>query len=761
MKNLNFKRYSLNETFDVNNAQRDTIHIVPVSLNPLIVKMYDIDGNGNIAEISNDNDHKLIGIAELNTVPEGFGRVKYQALKSGTYLNFRDISGDPIQVTVDETEQFNVFINVSNGMNAIKQFSEKEKLYYNTLVESEAVSYSDFFRKIDEHTKTTLNYIKTLVWEDGTAMSDAKVDGKIFIKANGEYYVISTFKQNKYIDLAIIRDPKTSLTQNDFLFKNTVYIISNDFNLNGATINLPANCALKFENGIIRNGNLVGNKTAIIADCKKIFNLDLAISGTFKSEIVWADWYGSIAGDYSSGDLVNSLDRLYNVFETVNLNKGAYYTNIGGCAVKRLVGVSQADTIIDFRVNAASFCFSIGVVYGEWETRTYANEISDLTLNLDSFAGRKKGYTGIIVGATRKSLIKNVRVMANAELMKMTQTDLLDLYTDVSTKVNTIPNKGLTFLGDTELAMFENLFITADLPISFFHGCDFINFKNCIAVTNLHGFTNVYFNNKTYSNFTFDNLSMNRGLYGIYFDSSYDALLTNIVFRESRVEQLNPIKKIPENIFMGCAVYLGWRNWVENLNFTDFMVPSISNGFDIKEIGTGYIQLNNINCIDVSDEKKEFAVRVNFIENSPAKVVLNNVKFPLKKNEFNNVKQAVLSNGDFVSNELTTNKSLAAKNVINGSIVAKSDYNFNLDKKLRKRNEFMNIVVLNNNANFISVPNCNFSENTEGLEAKKITVEIFYNSIYSKAVLIYFKNLTMQLIGRLRCAWRFQFRLRA
>ena len=54
MKNLKFKRYNVGEVFDPSIAETETIHLVPVSVNPLVVKAYDVDEFGNVAEIVND-----------------------------------------------------------------------------------------------------------------------------------------------------------------------------------------------------------------------------------------------------------------------------------------------------------------------------------------------------------------------------------------------------------------------------------------------------------------------------------------------------------------------------------------------------------------------------------------------------------------------------------------------------------------------------------------------------------------------------------
>ena len=54
MKNLKFKRYNVGEVFEPTTAETETIHLVPFSTEPLVVKAYDVDEYGNVAEIVND-----------------------------------------------------------------------------------------------------------------------------------------------------------------------------------------------------------------------------------------------------------------------------------------------------------------------------------------------------------------------------------------------------------------------------------------------------------------------------------------------------------------------------------------------------------------------------------------------------------------------------------------------------------------------------------------------------------------------------------
>lgn len=64
--------------------------------------------------------------------------------------------------------------------------------------------------------------------------------------------------------LQLKKDGSNILTQEDFDQEDTVYIISNDFDLDEKTIEVPAGCVLDFEGGSINNGKLIGNNTRLL-----------------------------------------------------------------------------------------------------------------------------------------------------------------------------------------------------------------------------------------------------------------------------------------------------------------------------------------------------------------------------------------------------------------------------------------------------------------------------------------------------------------
>jgi hypothetical protein len=119
---------------------------------------------------------------------------------------------------------------------------------------------------------------------------------------------------------------KNILTQAYLSEANFIYIIQYDFDLNGATINLPANSILKFEGGSIKNGNLVGNNTTIdAAPDAKIFNLNVALSGTFTNTESTPYWYG---GDPSLAETSDYIQKCFDdVFPNTYIPKGIWNIN--------------------------------------------------------------------------------------------------------------------------------------------------------------------------------------------------------------------------------------------------------------------------------------------------------------------------------------------------------------------------------------------------------------------------------------------------
>ena len=65
-----------------------------------------------------------------------------------------------------------------------EQIVPSEALYNNP----EETLAGDIIKRVDKNTGENVNYRETTTWHDGSAMTDAKVDGAIYIKRNGKFY---------------------------------------------------------------------------------------------------------------------------------------------------------------------------------------------------------------------------------------------------------------------------------------------------------------------------------------------------------------------------------------------------------------------------------------------------------------------------------------------------------------------------------------------------------------------------------------------
>lgn len=117
-----------------------------------------------------------------------------------------------------------------------------------------------------------------------------------------------------------IQDNKNVLTQEMINETNTVYEIRYDFDLNGATINIPEGCTLKFEGGSFNNGNIVGNETVLKASSTKI--IDCTLQGIFNAPEAYIEWFGGKADNNT--DCLQAFNTAVNNFVCIKLLGGTY-----------------------------------------------------------------------------------------------------------------------------------------------------------------------------------------------------------------------------------------------------------------------------------------------------------------------------------------------------------------------------------------------------------------------------------------------------
>lgn len=101
---------------------------------------------------------------------------------------------------------------------------------------------------------------------------------------------------------------KNILTQDMIKDDNTIYEIRYDFDLNNNTIDIPANCILKFNGGSLSNGEITCSKEniRINADIYQIF-YNIKISASLKQDCYF-DWFGAKGdGKTDDSDIIKSI----------------------------------------------------------------------------------------------------------------------------------------------------------------------------------------------------------------------------------------------------------------------------------------------------------------------------------------------------------------------------------------------------------------------------------------------------------------------
>ena len=120
----------------------------------------------------------------------------------------------------------------------------------------------------------------------------------------------------------ILRQNKTFAEQ--VVDENTIYEIRYNFDLDEESVTVPSECLLKFNGGKLSNGTVVGTNTVIQADAVKIFDSDLTVSGTWRLDKAYPEWFGAEANE--STDCTSAIQKCIDAFNIVNLNRGVYKT---------------------------------------------------------------------------------------------------------------------------------------------------------------------------------------------------------------------------------------------------------------------------------------------------------------------------------------------------------------------------------------------------------------------------------------------------
>lgn len=410
--------------------------------------------------------------------------------------------------------------------------------------------------------------------------------------------------------------------------KYTVLDFSGNFiyNLNNTKINLPKRLSLRFSGSVIKNAELIGDNSTIIADPIRIFD-NVSLSGHFtNTNRVFVEWFGTFPNESSSMDLKKSLEILNKVFFSVSLNQGIYYTKIGNIDLKGIKGISPGQTYIEFQSNADDLhLFHVGKVKGLVSDRTYDNNyLKSVSLSLTS---NKKIYnnTLLIIGACHQIKIDDVKFIGNSDNTSLTIKELAKISADQSK--SELANVAIKFDGASELLDLNNIFTLTDIGIKFSRNTDFVNISNYTSWNGKNGYCTVYFEDTTISNVLFSgNQSWSQGLYGVYAQNAtgYNNFV-NVKFENIRIEQLNTEIK-NNNKVVASSFYFGDYVHIPNLIIDNVMLAGTANGIRFGSVQDGRVSLNNISVFYDKSIPRSYALEFAFKNNGSAQLSLNNVE---------------------------------------------------------------------------------------------------------------------------------------
>ena len=458
-------------------------------------------------------------------------------------------------------------------------------------------------------------------------------------------------------------DSKAFINALDYAKTNNLQLITLKgnfiYNLNNSKIQLPNRVILKFEGSILKNAELVGNNTIIAADPLKIFE-NIILSGNYQNtEHTYVEWFGTFPNDSSSLDFKKSLEALNQVYFSVFLNEGIYYTDIGNIELKGIKGISPDQTFIEFRsISNDKHLFHIGKVGGNVQDRTYQNNfLKSLSLVLTSKAKKIYNNSLLIVGACHQAKIDEVKFIANSNNTSLTKEELVQISKNSRAK---FANMAINFDGASELISFNNIFTLSDIGVKFSKNTDFVNIANLSCWNGKNGFASVYFADTTISNVLFSgNQSWSQGLYGLYSEdgTGYNNFV-NMKVENVRIEQLNTEIKLQEKV-VATSFWFGNSTHTPNLILHNIMLAGTANGIRFGSLQDGNITLSNISVFFDRTILRQFALEANVKKGGNIQISLNQTQLAddLPINILNsNFNKEMIKNNNFSKEVIISSK---------------------------------------------------------------------------------------------------------
>lgn len=124
------------------------------------------------------------------------------------------------------------------------------------------------------------------------------------------------------------------------------FTITNDFDFNGATVNLPSNIKLLFNGGVWSNGTINGDNTKFfVFGLQQCFETDLTLTGKWDMPFITPQYYGAITNENITpliNDCTAAIQKCFDSLFMVYLPCGYYYvaSELYITIPKTIIGVS-------------------------------------------------------------------------------------------------------------------------------------------------------------------------------------------------------------------------------------------------------------------------------------------------------------------------------------------------------------------------------------------------------------------------------------
>ena len=502
---------------------------------------------------------------------------------------------------------------------------------------------------------------------------------------------------------------KNILTSAHLSEANFIYIIQYDFDLNGATITLPAGCVLWFKGGSVANGTLTGNGTIVKDTDAKIFGNGVTIAGTWKNNIIRSSWFET-NNDTLNNILAMNDDRETEIFITENLT--AFPSDFNGLEIASntrvfissnitkstsvneeysIFGINSAENvsifggnIIGTRENAHNTEYGMGVHISDSKNIHVSTAVKNTTG--DGIYVTNSSDNIIIENCNFEGNGRNGITIIAAENIEIRNTT----FKNVKYKA---PMAGIDAEPNTNLQVVRNVLV---------ENCVFENCKNAVTASATNGTIEKIKlgNTSVFSNETIQTLFLANLVKIVMIENchlvgdsseSYAVAASNankVIFNNCRISTNKPL-----NIYNSKTLFL--NNILES---TGYIFDELQNVMFIKNIISASNAVGNRGFVNVT----MFGNTLNIDSLSKTSGTLNNVYAENNTFVFNAAYQCInFSNGNhvrFLNNifDMTGNRSLVVFNNVNDVIFSHNTIDVKSNQKLFDVSASKDVSIMDN-----------------------------------------------------------------